>query len=188
MQGLRIDTVLGRFLGQLEIMLNRRLFVICSATSGLTGCGVMNLIPPDPTILKLTLVADRAVNPMPNQVSAPIQVHLFVLRTQSVFMQTDADTIIQKASTLFGSDLLDKRLNVLDPGAKDTFEIKLPPEAYFVGVVAAFRQIEFAKAAKLIRIQPKQVNKIQLLLKGNEVFVEYVEEKLLELPAPLGPM
>jgi type VI secretion system protein VasD len=159
--------------------------IVLSLLSALSGCGLLNAIPPDPTILKLTLIADRAVNPMPNQVSAPIQVHLFIMRTQSLFLQTDPETIVQKASAIFGADLIDKRLNVLDPGAKDTFEIKLPPEAYFVGVVAAFRKIEFAKAQKLIRIQPQQVNKVQLLLKGNEVIVEYVDEKLIELPAPL---
>jgi type VI secretion system protein VasD len=166
-------------------MLVCRVAVIFVLLITLSSCSLMNLVPPDPTILKLTLVADKSLNPMPNQLSAPLQVHTFVLRTQSLFMQTDAETIIQKSGVIFGPDLLDKRLNVLDPGAKDTFEIKLPSDTYFVGVVAAFRQIEFAKAKKLIRIQPQQVNKIQLLFKGNEVNVDYVDEKLIELPAPL---
>ena len=151
----------------------------------ISGCSVMNLVPPDPTILKLTIVADQAVNPMANQLSAPIQIRLYILRTQSLFTTTDPQTILQKEATLFGSDLLDKRVYVLAPGAKEVAEIKLPPEAYFVGVIGAFREIDFSKGQRLIRIVPQKVNIIQLVAKGNAITVEYPPVKLLELPAGL---
>ena len=159
-----------------------RIMIVLLAGISLSACSVMNLVPPDPTILKLTIVADQAVNPMPNQLSAPIQIRLYILRTQSLFTLTDPETIMQKEATLFGSDLLDKRVYVLAPGAKEQAEIKLPPEAYFVGVIGAFREIDYAKGQRLIRIVPQKVNIIQLTAKGNAITVEYPPVKLLEIP------
>ena len=167
------------YIKQLKILL---FLLACTAVA---GCSVMNLIPPDPTILKLTIIADQAVNPMPNQLSAPIQIRLYILRTQSLFTLTDPETILQKEATIFGSDLLDKRVYVLAPGAKEVAEIKLPQDAYFVGVIGAFREIDYAKGQRLIRIVPQKVNIIQLLAKGNAISVEYPAVKLLELPAGL---
>lgn len=163
----------------------KRLMLLCLACGALAGCSVMNLIPPDPTILKLTIIADQAVNPMPNQLSAPIQIRLYILRTQSLFTMTDPETILQKEATIFGSDLLDRRVYVLAPGAKEVAEIKLPPDAYFVGVIGAFREIDYSKGQRLIRIVPKKENIIQLVAKGNAITVEYPAVKLLELPAGL---
>ena len=91
----------------------KRLTLLCLACGALAGCSVMNLIPPDPTILKLTIIADQAVNPMPNQLSAPIQIRLYILRTQSLFTMTDPETILQKEATIFGSDLLDRRQDLV---------------------------------------------------------------------------
>ena len=163
----------------------RRLILLFTACVAMSGCAVMNMLPPDPTILKLTIIADQAVNPMPNQLSAPIQIRLYILRTQSLCTMTDPETILQKEATIFGSDLLDKRVYVLAPGAKEVAEIKLPPDAYFVGVIGAFREIDYSKGQRLIRIVPKKENIIQLLAKGNAITVEYPAVKLLELPAGL---
>ena len=145
--------------------------IVLLAGISLSACSVMNLVPPDPTILKLTIVADQAVNPMPNQLSAPIQIRLYILRTQSLFTLTDPETIMQKEATLFGSG-----------GNFISAEIKLPPEAYFVGVIGAFREIDYAKGQRLIRIVPQKVNIIQLTAKGNAITVEYPPVKLLEIP------
>jgi type VI secretion system protein VasD len=66
--------------------------------------------------------------------------------------------------------MLAKEEFVLAPGETKTFAKTLAPDTRFLGVVAAYRDLEHAKWRSVVAIQPSQPQKV--MVKAGELAVE----------------
>lgn len=112
--------------------------VIGVALLALAACGGG---PPPPTIVDLTMVAAQDVNSYTGDgVGFPVQVSVYQLKSPDAFTGKDFSQIGE-----LGGELIDTY--TLSPGASQTVRLELVPDARYLGVVAAFREINTGFAA-----------------------------------------
>jgi type VI secretion system protein VasD len=69
-------------------------------------------------------------------------------------------SLYQRDQGELGADLLAKEEFVLNPGETKAFAKTLAPDTRFLGVVAAYRDLEHAKWRTVVAVQPNQPQKV----------------------------
>jgi type VI secretion system protein VasD len=100
--------------------------------------------PPPPTIVVLTLRGGPDVNPDAQGAAKPIAVRVFELASSGGFMAADFFSLDADPAGALGGDLLGQDSFVLAPGGTEVWQHELNPETRFVGVAAAYAQIDGA--------------------------------------------
>jgi type VI secretion system protein VasD len=112
--------------------------VLCTIVLELCGCagGASK-----PTPAKAALVAASDVNPDIEGHPAPIVVRVYELKEAGAFNGADYFRLIDKEQEALGPTLVSREEYELQPGESRTWELKIPPEAHFVGAAAGFRDL-----------------------------------------------
>ena len=79
-------------------------------------------------------------------------------------------SLYQRDKAELGADLLGKEEFVLAPGESKTFAKTLAPDTRFLGVLAAYRDVEHAKWRSIVPVQPGQMHNV--MIHANELAVE----------------
>jgi type VI secretion system protein VasD len=116
--------------------------------------------PPPPVPARARLVAAADTNPDSSGRPSPIVVRLFELRDDGEFASADFFALYDNEKTTLAQSLLSREEYVLSPG--DTHELDLPlnPQARYIGVIAAFRDIRTARWRALARAPEKKLKDI----------------------------
>lgn len=120
-----------------------RILILCVLMPLLAAC-TLNRYVLDP-YEKLALVADRGVNPGPSGAPAPITVKVYELSARQTFDNLDFDAAFGNAQVLLSDELLSSGEYILLPGQSVRHRIALRPNAAYVAVVAAYRDIDRAR-------------------------------------------
>lgn len=90
------------------------------------------------------IVVASNVNPNPEGRPSPIVLRVYELRQTGGFTSADFFSLYRNAGKVLGQNLLGTQEFELQPGQSISFTRKLPPGTRFVGVVAAFRNLDSA--------------------------------------------
>ena len=112
--------------------------------------------PPPPTLAILTLKAGADVNPDDSGQPKPIAVRVFELGDTGAFMATDFFALDKDAKAALDGDLLSEVGYVLRPGGIEIWQRRLKPETRYIGVVAAYSQIDGAEWRAVFTPPPNQ--------------------------------
>ena len=113
----------------------RLLSLVCSI--GLTvGCG--SSLP----FLQGSIKADPTTNPDLRGRPSPIVVRVYELKSLAAFDSADFFSLFEKESETLGSDLVGREEYDLRPAETRPYRQRLQPDTKFIGVVAAFRDLE----------------------------------------------
>ena len=123
----------------------------------LSACGSA---PPKPASVTGTVQATAQVNPSASKRPSPILVRIYELKSAATFDAADFMSLYQRDQGELGGDLLAKEEFVLNPGETRTFAKTLAPNTRFLGVVAAYRDLEHAKWRSVAAVQPNQPQKV----------------------------
>ncbi|HXR92262.1 MAG TPA: type VI secretion system lipoprotein TssJ [Steroidobacteraceae bacterium] len=111
--------------------------------------------PPKPAPMTPTqIVVSADVNPDSSGRASPIVVRLFQLRNDGEFATADFFPLYDKEKEVLGASLISREEYVLVPGEKRAFNLAINPDARFIGVIAAYRDIRSARWRALT--QPPQ--------------------------------
>ncbi len=97
-----------------------------------------------PTTLHLTLQAQTNLNPDNTGLPNPVQAHVFLLKNSDTFSNTDYFQFADKEKSVLGGDLLAQRDEFMHPGQTQLLTLPIPKDARFIGVSAAYRNIDQA--------------------------------------------
>ena len=114
----------------------------------LSACGGGG--PPKPTPTKASIVVAADVNPEPNGRASPIVVRLYQLKEEGAFNNASYFALYDKEQETLGASLISREEYELKPGETRTLDLKVPPEAHFLGVMAGYRDINNAKWRTLL--------------------------------------
>lgn len=103
-----------------------------------------------------SIVAASNVNPNPEGRASPIVVRIYELHSAKVFQTADFFSLYGHGAKTLGKDLLGEQEYELQPGESQKFAHKLPHGTRFVGVVAAFRNIDKANWRALAALPHKK--------------------------------
>ena len=127
--------------------------VLLAAGGGLiiAGCASPTVAPPapapvpvalDPVTLQVTLIATADVNPDNRGRASPLSVRIMELRSRSAFDAADFFSLYEREQATLGTELLSKEQYILRPGDTQGYTRKAQGETRFLGVVAAYRDLE----------------------------------------------
>jgi type VI secretion system protein VasD len=126
--------------------------------------------PPKPASVTGTIEASTQVNPSASRRPSPLLIRIYELKSATTFNGADFMSLYQRDQAELAADMLAKEEFVLAPGETKTFAKTLAPETHFLGVVAAYRDVEHAKWRSVVAIQPNQPQKVTV--RAGELAVE----------------
>lgn len=107
----------------------------------LTAC---KSAPPKPHVVKLTVSVSADANPDAQNRPSPIVVRVYQLKDDAAFKDADFFALYDKEQATLAASLISREEFEVAPGAQKAIDFKLAPDARFVGVAAAYRNIRDA--------------------------------------------
>lgn len=151
------------------------LFVGLAGTEALTGCGMFAKAPPPPPpppkpgTLSISLAASADVNPDARSRPSPVVIRLYELKASAQFESADFISLFEKDQAVLGADMVARDEFILRPGEKKAINKPLAADTKFIGVVAAFRELERARWRSLVAVLPNKNNTVAIALDGISV-------------------
>ena len=140
--------------------------LVMAAVLALAGCAAG---PPKPTSVKVTLQASATVNPDARKRASPLVVRVYELKSSAGFDAADFLSLYERDQTTLAAEMLGREEFTLRPGESRPWEKIVGPEVRFIGVMAAYRDIERARWKTLIPIKPNLKNVITI--KADEITI-----------------
>jgi type VI secretion system protein VasD len=143
------------------------------------GVGVISLLiacagAPKPTPVVTTLVngslqAAAGVNPSVSNRPSPLLVRVYELKGATAFNNADFVALFQRDQAELGADMVSREEIMLNPGETRPITKTLAPETRFIGVFAAYRDLERAHWRAIVAIELGKKN--NLLVRADELAI-----------------
>lgn len=138
-----------------------KVVVALLATLCLGGCAYFMS---DLTKVDMRIVAGGDVNPDDNGRPSPVVVRVVELKSPAVFESADFFALYQDEAQTLGADLVATEEFEFKPGDVQDLKFALKPESNYVGILAAYRQMDKANWRLVLPLQLKDKNQITVLL------------------------
>lgn len=146
--------------------------VIVSLTiSLLEGCGSATQ-----RVLQGSMNTDRSTNPDVNGRASPIVVRVYELRSPGAFTGADFFSLFDKEAETLGADLVGREEYDLRPAENRPYRRQLQPDTKFIGVAAAFRDLEHARWRQIVEVPAKRESSIAISVESRAVTVTLDQE------------
>ncbi|TOB68436.1 type VI secretion system lipoprotein TssJ [Vibrio parahaemolyticus] len=136
----------------------------------LMGCSAANLVV-DP-YADLEITANHNINPDSNGRPSPVVVYVFELTSNTLFESQDFFSIYEENEKVLGPDLVNKYEISLTPGQKEIYQASMSPKTEYLGIVAAFRDIENSNWRQVIKVDKTGYNTYQISLEDLSLVVQ----------------
>jgi type VI secretion system protein VasD len=118
--------------------------------------------PPKPTSVKATVQAAANVNPDVRKRASPLVVRIYELKSTAAFEAADFLSLYDRDQATLGADMVSREEFTMRPGESRPWEKVLGPEVRFIGVMAAYRDIERARWKTLVTVKAAAKNVITI--------------------------
>ena len=115
---------------------SRLLAVACMVLTA--GCASS----PSPPLLQGSIKADPATNPDVRGRPSPVVVRVYELKSLGAFNSADFFSLFEKETETLGGEMVGREEYDLQPAETKPYKRQLQPDTKFIGVVAAFRDLE----------------------------------------------
>ncbi|MFH4436093.1 MULTISPECIES: type VI secretion system lipoprotein TssJ [Vibrio] len=145
-------------------------YILLLISMVLFGCSAANLVVDPYSDLEIT--ANHNINPDSNGRPSPVVVYVFELTSNTLFESQDFFSIYEESEKVLGPDLVNKYEISLTPGQKETYQASMSPKTEYLGIVAAFRDIENSNWRQIIEVDKTGYNTYQILLEDLSLVVK----------------
>jgi type VI secretion system protein VasD len=132
----------------------------------LNACGSAN-----PPLLQGTIKVDQAANPDLNGRASPVVVRVYELRSPAAFSGADFFSLFEKESETLAGDLVGREEYGLRPAETRPYRRQLQPDTKFIGVVAAFRDLEHSRWRQVAPVPAERQSTIAIGVEARAVTV-----------------
>ena len=126
--------------------------------------------PPKPAQVKGTIEASLQANPSASKRPSPLLLRVYELKSAAVFNSADFMSLYQRDQAELAADLVGREEFVLAPGESKGYSKTLSPDTRFLGVMAAYRDIEHARWRSVVPVQPGK--KHEITIRAGELAIE----------------
>lgn len=146
------------------------LILAVAALGVLAGCPkkVASFLP---TKLEARVVASASLNPDPSGRASPLVVRMYELKDKDAFERADFFDLFDNESATLGSDLVARDEIQMEPGQQRKIERRLDDATMYLGVVAAYRDLDNADWRSVVEIRQNHGNDFSIGLGGHAVTV-----------------
>jgi type VI secretion system protein VasD len=132
---------------------------VCAGSAVLiAGCAS----PPKPTIVSATLQASVTVNPDVRKRASPLVIRVYELKSSAAFQAADFVSLYERDQATLAAEMGSREEFVMRPGETKPWEKTVAPDTKFIGVMAAFRDIEHARWKALVPVKASVKNVITI--------------------------
>ena len=114
--------------------------------------------PPKPTVVAATLQASANVNPDARKRASPLVVRIYELKSSAAFDAADFLSLYERDQATLAAEMGAREEFMLRPGDNKPWEKTVGPDVRFIGVIAAFRDIERARWKALVPVKANARN------------------------------
>jgi len=118
----------------------------------------------DLTKVDMRIVAGGDVNPDDSGRASPVVVRVLELKSPSVFEGADFFALYQDQAQTLGADLVATEEYEFKPGDVQDLKFALNPDANYVAILAAYRQLDTANWRLVVPLTLQQKNQVTVLL------------------------
>ena len=115
---------------------------------------------PKPTPVKATVQAAADVNPDTLKRASPLVVRIYELKSAAAFEAADFLSLYDRDQATLGAEMVGREEFTMRPGESRPWEKNIGPEVRFIGVMAAYRDIEHARWKTLVAVKPGLKNTV----------------------------
>ncbi len=126
-----------------------------------SACGAPK--PPPPTELTGAITASADINPSVSAKPSPLLVRVYELKATTAFNKADFISLYQRDQAELGADLVAREEVILNPGDSRPINKVAAPETRYVGVFAAYRDIDHAQWRGVLALLPGQKQRIAII-------------------------
>jgi len=139
------------------------LIVMLAAGIVVASCG--------PAQIKGNIVVGADVNPDVRGRPSPIAIKVFELKSLAAFETADFFSLFDKDKETLGADFVGRDEMSLVPGERKAFKRELNDDTRYVGVIAAFRDLEHATWRAALTVRPRRTTSIMVQLESRKVSI-----------------
>jgi type VI secretion system protein VasD len=132
-----------------------------------TGCAST----PKPAVIQVLLDVQPNVNPDSRGRSSPIVMRLYEIKSLAAFNTADFFSIFDRDKETLGAELLAREEFQLRPGEKRQFNRQLQLDTRYVGVIAAFRDLERSQWRAVLPVAPKKKAELLIQLDAKKITI-----------------
>lgn len=133
------------------------------------GCAGPREAPP--TIAEVKFQAAPNLNPSITGEAAPLVVRIYELAAAGSFTDSDFFALFDEDRSVLGPDLLGRDELRLVPGAERRVNKTLQPGTRFLGIMAAYREIDQVNWRDVVSLKHEKVNRFTVTLGERELKV-----------------
>lgn len=139
------------------------LVLLCFAVF-LTSCGVKEYILPSTAYYAMDITAAPELNPNKDGRPSPLVIRLYELKSLDEFNNGDFFAIYDNEAKTIGKTMLSKEEIEMKPGEKRHIDRTANPQARYLGVIAAYRDLDNAQWRAVVALPQKSHSKFNLYL------------------------
>ena len=132
--------------------------------------------PPPPTMVELSIETSKDANPGADGSGSPVLIRVYELKGPVNFKNSDFFALYEKEDIALASDLIRKSELIMKPGESRTLEFKADDATGFVGVFAAFRQLDTAQWRALAAVPPHRTTIVHVNVTGTQLKLESTQK------------
>ena len=142
--------------------------ILLTFTMMLTSCSTTKA-----PVADVSLQSVNYLNPDINGRSSPVVVTFYELQSPNGFKQAKYYPLTENAGKILGNDLVDKRIIEVQPGQITKKTVTLSPNTKYLGITAAYRNINQAKWKAILTVPPKTHKvKLSLILESQGLYAK----------------
>ena len=118
--------------------------------------------PPKPTELIGVVQAAANLNPSVRRRPSPLLIRIYELKTATAFNSADFVALYQRDQAELGAEMVTRDELVLNPGDSLPWLRTAAPQTRFIGVFAAYRDLDRATWRSVVAVQPNQTQRVEI--------------------------
>ena len=136
----------------------KSIFILLITLLFLSGCGS------SPSIIKSHITVSEDVNPDITGRASPVVIRVYELKSLGNFDSADFYSLYENYETALRTDLTGTEQFLLGPGETQSYKQTTSDETSFIGVIAAFRELDKAVWKDSISVVPKKNSEVTISL------------------------
>lgn len=148
---------------------------VADAAGGVAGAVINKLFEPSPTRIEAKIKADPDINPDFDGQASPLVVRLYELKSPTAFNSAGFFALYDGDLAELGADMQNREELELQPGQELEVMRDLKPETRYIGIMAAYRDIDNAAWRAVHPVEEHETAELTIAVRRLDVSIAPTE-------------
>lgn len=131
-----------------------RLLLFIVSLAFMSGCATSSYTQ-DESLLLVSVKSGKEINPDVNQRPSPVELHIYLLKSPSLFLEQDYYSLVDHPDQALKQDLIHKESMIIRPDRIEREVFKVDNDYGYIGIIVSFRDLDGSEWRDVAR-QPEK--------------------------------